>query len=35
VHGWVYSIANGLVKDLEVSVASPSEIERLIRGVDR
>ena len=35
VHGWVYSIANGLVKDLEVSVASPSEIERLIRDVDR
>ena len=35
VHGWVYSIANGLVKDLEVSVASPNEIERLIRDVDR
>ncbi len=29
VHGWVYSLANGLVKDLEVSVGHPGEIERL------
>src|SRR5579863_7418846 len=29
VHGWVYSIANGLVKDLEVTIARPEEIERL------
>jgi carbonic anhydrase len=29
VHGWVYSIANGLVTDLDVTVKSPDEIERL------
>jgi carbonic anhydrase len=25
VHGWVYSLANGLVKDLEVTVSAPQE----------
>jgi carbonic anhydrase len=28
VHGWIYSLANGLVTDLEVTVSAPSEIER-------
>ena len=30
VHGWIYSIADGLVNDLSVSVASSQELERLI-----
>ena len=29
VHGWVYSLTNGLVKDLEVTIGSLEEIERL------
>jgi len=29
VHGWVYSLANGLVRDLEVTVTKPGEIGRL------
>ena len=29
VHGWVYSIANGLVTDLDVTISKPEEIERL------
>jgi carbonic anhydrase len=29
VHGWVYSLGNGLVTDLEVTVRRPEEIERL------
>jgi carbonic anhydrase len=28
VHGWIYSLANGLVTDLEVTVSAPTEIER-------
>jgi carbonic anhydrase len=28
VHGWVYSLANGLVKDLNVTVARPAEMGR-------
>ena len=33
VHGWIYGIADGLVKDLEVSCASPAERARLsVRG---
>jgi len=28
VHGWVYSLANGLVKDLEVTMTSQQDIER-------
>jgi len=28
VHGWVYSLANGLVNDLEVTVAGPQDLER-------
>jgi carbonic anhydrase len=29
VHGWVYSLANGLVTDLDVTIGRPEEIERL------
>jgi carbonic anhydrase len=29
VHGWVYSLGDGLVKDLDVTVGGPEEIERL------
>ena len=29
VHGWVYSLSNGLVNDLNVTVSTPAEIERL------
>ena len=29
VHGWVYSLANGLVTDLGVTVARPEETERV------
>jgi carbonic anhydrase len=34
VHGWVYSLANGLVNDLSVTVGRPEEIERLDGGGD-
>jgi carbonic anhydrase len=29
VHGWVYSLANGLVKDLGVTVSRPAEVDCL------
>jgi carbonic anhydrase len=29
VHGWVYSLANGLVTDLDATVGRPEELERL------
>ena len=29
VHGWVYSLANGLVTDLEVTMSEPADLERL------
>ena len=29
VHGWVYSLSNGLVRDLEVSVSGPKDVEEL------
>ena len=34
VHGWVYSLANGLVNDLSATVGRPEEIERLDGGGD-
>jgi carbonic anhydrase len=30
VHGWVYSLANGLVNDLNVTVSNPAELEKLL-----
>jgi carbonic anhydrase len=29
VHGWVYSLADGLVNDLGVTVSRPDDLERL------
>jgi carbonic anhydrase len=29
VHGWIYSLSNGLVRDLEVSVSGPQDVEEL------
>src|SRR5450432_1511204 len=28
VHGWIYSLANGLVRDLNVTVSRPEDLER-------
>jgi len=33
VHGWIYDLADGLVKDLEVSLSTRSELEALQRRV--
>jgi carbonic anhydrase len=33
VHGWVYSIANGLVNNLEVTVSRPDEMEQMGLGL--
>jgi carbonic anhydrase len=30
IHGWVYSLANGLVKDLEVTVSNKQEADKLL-----
>jgi len=32
VHGWVYSLANGLVNDLEVGISSLEDYERVASG---
>jgi carbonic anhydrase len=29
VHGWIYAISNGLVNDLNVTVTTPTELDRL------
>lgn len=34
VHGWVYSLANGLVKDLEVTITAADEIPSLAMAED-
>ena len=38
VHGWIYSLADGLLRDLEVCVAAPGEIaaiDRMVTCTDR
>ena len=32
LHGWVYGISDGLLKDLSMTVDSPAELERVYRG---
>jgi carbonic anhydrase len=32
VHGWVYSLANGLVNDLNVGISSLEDYERVASG---
>jgi carbonic anhydrase len=32
VHGWVYSIANGLVTDLDCAICGPDDLEKVIDG---
>ena len=32
LHGWVYGLSDGLLKDLKMSVDSPGELERVYRG---
>ena len=32
VHGWIYSLATGLVTDLQVSVGGPADYERVYGG---
>ena len=32
IHGWVYDVADGLVKDLEVTLKADSDIRRVIEG---
>jgi carbonic anhydrase len=29
IHGWIYSIANGLLKDLNVCISSADELKKL------
>jgi len=31
IHGWVYSLTNGLVTDLEVTISQPQDLDRFIR----
>ena len=33
VHGWVYSLATGLVTDLDITARRPEDLERLGKGV--
>ena len=32
LHGWVYGLSDGLLKDLKMSVDRPAELERVYRG---
>ena len=33
VHGWVYGLEDGLVRDMGISIASPDELEQRYRSV--
>ncbi|MFZ4709225.1 MAG: carbonic anhydrase, partial [Zwartia sp.] len=33
VHGWVYDLKDGLVRDMGISIASPDELEHRYRAV--
>jgi carbonic anhydrase len=33
VHGWVYGLEDGLVRDMGISIASPDELEQRYRAV--
>ncbi len=32
IHGWIYSVSDGLVKDLQVSMSGPHEVVNVFRG---
>ncbi|MCA0458179.1 MAG: carbonate dehydratase [Chloroflexi bacterium] len=35
VHGWIYGVRNGLIKDLKVSIASPDDLQALYRMTEK
>jgi carbonic anhydrase len=32
VHGWIYDLADGLIRDLKVNSSSPAEFQSVYRG---
>ncbi len=32
IHGWIYSLADGLLRDLKISIARPDEIENVYQS---